>query len=84
MIDVVLLTSEGCHLCDDARDSLSSLAAEFPVSVREVEMTSPEGRRFVERYRPAMPPAILIDGELFSVGRLPRTKLRRYLEARAA
>lgn len=81
---MILLSSEGCHLCTNARESLASLAVEFPISVREVDMASAEGRELVSRHRPGMPPALLVDGELFSVGRLPRAKLRRYLEARAA
>jgi len=51
--------------------------------VREVDIASAEGRRILERYRPPMPPAVLVDGELFSSGRLPRKKLRRYLERAA-
>jgi hypothetical protein len=37
----------------------------------------------VERYRPAMPPVVLVGGRLFSAGRLPRRKLRRQLERMA-
>lgn len=83
MIEVVVVSSPSCHLCDDARAALADLAAEFPLSVREVEIRSPEGARIVERYRPAMPPVVLVDGRLFSAGRLPRRKLRRYLERMA-
>ncbi len=80
MVDVILLTAAGCHLCEDARRSLESLAREFDLSFREVDMTSDEGLELVGRHRPPMPPAVLIDGVLFSFGRLPRTKLRRRLE----
>lgn len=83
MIGVILLTSAGCHLCEDARGSLKSLAGEFDLEVREVDMSSAEGLELIRRYRPPMPPAVLIDGELFSFGRLPRTKLRRILEGQA-
>jgi hypothetical protein len=80
MIDVVLVTSPACHLCEDALEGLNDLAREFQLSVREIEMGSPEGREIVERFRPPMPPAVLVGGELFSFGRLPRKKLRRLLE----
>jgi len=80
VIDVVVLTSPACHLCQGAIEALGELATDFPLSVREVEMTSPEGMLLVQRHRPAMPPAVLIDGTLFSVGRLPRKKLRKLLE----
>ncbi len=77
---VVLVTSPGCHLCGDARDGLAELAREFPVEVREVAAASPEGLALMARHRPALQPLVLIDGEPFSVGRLPRRKLRRVFE----
>ena len=80
MVDVILLTAAGCHLCEDARSSLETLAGEFHLAVREVDMCKPEGLELIRRHRPPMPPAVLIDGALFSFGRLPRTKLRRRLE----
>lgn len=80
MIDVVVLTSTSCHLCEDALAALEELSAEFPLTVRAVELDSPEGRRLFELHRPPVPPAILVDGALFSSGRLPRKKLRRFLE----
>ena len=48
--------------------------------MRVVEIDSPEGRTIVARHRPAIPPAVLIDGRLFSSGRLPKKKLQRALE----
>ncbi|HEX9123618.1 MAG TPA: glutaredoxin family protein [Actinomycetota bacterium] len=81
--DVIVLTSPACHLCEDALQALAELPAELGLSVREVEMLSPEGRELVERFRPSTPPGVIIDGSLFSSGRLPRKKLRRYLERAA-
>lgn len=83
MTDVVVLSSPGCHLCEDALEALSDLAREFPIRVREIDMASPEGRALVRAHRPAMPPAVLVDGVLFSAGRLPRRKLRKLLERAA-
>lgn len=83
MVQVVVVTSPGCHLCGDAVECLAELSREFPLDVREVDIGSPEGRDIVRVHRPAMPPAILVDGALFSVGRLPRKKLRRKLERAA-
>ncbi len=78
--DVVVLSSSACHLCDDALEALREFALEFPIRVREVDMETPEGGELVGFHRPAMPPAIVIDGVLFSSGRLPRKKLRKLLE----
>lgn len=83
MTDVVVLSSPACHLCEDALESLGELGREFPIRVREIGMETPEGRELLRIHRPAMPPAVLVDGSLFSVGRLPRKKLRKALERAA-
>jgi len=83
VVDVVVVTSTSCHLCEDALEALSELSREFPLSVREVDIRSLEGARIVADHRPPVPPAVLVDGALFSSGRLPRRKLRRYLETAA-
>ena len=83
MIDVVVLSSPACHLCEDALESLAELRREIPIRVREIGMETPEGRELLRIHRPAMPPAVLVDGSLFSVGRLPRKKLRKALEPAA-
>ena len=83
MVDVVVVTSTSCHLCEDALEALSELSHEFPLSVREVDIRSPAGARIVADHRPPTPPAVLVNGTLFSSGRLPRKKLRRLLERAA-
>lgn len=80
-VEVVVVHSAGCHLCDDALGALEELSREFPLTVRTVDFDAPEGRELRRRYRPPMPPLILVDGELFGWGRLSRRKLRRLLEA---
>ena len=79
-IDVVVVRSPACHLCDEAIVALGEIGRTFPLDVRVVEIDSEEGRAIVTRYRPALSPAVVIDGGLFSSGRLPRKKLRRMLE----
>lgn len=83
MTEVVVLASPACHLCEDALGALAGLGREFPIRVREIGMETPEGRELVRIHRPAMPPAVLVDGVLFSAGRLPRKKLRKLLERAA-
>lgn len=75
-----MVHSDGCHLCDDAIAALGELAGEFALTVRVVDFASAEGRELQRRYRPPMPPLILVDGELFGWGRLSRRKLRKLLE----
>ena len=83
MIEVIVVTSQSCHLCEDALTGLAELAQEFPLDVREIPLESYEGAALFERFRPPMPPAVIVDGMLFSSGRLPRKKLRRRLERAA-
>lgn len=83
MTDVVVLSSPACHLCEDALETLAEFEREFAIRVREVGMETDEGRELLHIHRPAMPPAVLVDGALFSSGRLPRKKLRRLLERAA-
>jgi hypothetical protein len=83
-LDVLVVAAAACHLCTDAQEALADFAREHPLQVRMVEAASPEGRAAVAAHRPTMFPLVLVDGEPFSTGRLPRGKLRRLLEARAA
>ncbi len=80
MTEIVIVSSPACHLCVDARHALDELGREFPFVVREVSSDSVEGREIMHAHRPALQPAILVDGRLFSIGRLPRRKLRTHLE----
>ena len=84
LVDVVVVSSQGCHYCEDARSALDELAQEFPLSVKEIDVRSPEGVAILTAHRPLMQPAVLVNGRLFSAGRLPRRKLRRFLEQGAA
>ena len=81
---VTVVHAEACHFCDDAAQELGQLAERFPLAVRVVEIDSAEGRRLLGIHRPAMNTLVLLDGAYFSSGRLPRKKLTRLLEARAA
>jgi alkyl hydroperoxide reductase subunit AhpF len=75
-----VVRSPACHLCEDAIETLREMGPTFPLDVRLVEIDSEEGRAIVARHRPALSPAVVIDGRLFSAGRLPRKKLLRMLE----
>lgn len=83
-VQVTLVHAEACHFCDDAGAVLAEYAREFPLDIRLVALESPEGAEAVAAHRPAMSPLILIDGQYFSSGRLPRKKLRALLDVRAA
>ena len=81
---VTLVHSEACHFCDDALEALRSLADEFALELSVVPIDSAVGSTLVAVHRPAMNPLVLVDGQFFSSGRLPRKKLVRLLEQRGA
>jgi glutaredoxin len=78
---ITLLVTTGCHFCDDAREELTTRALRGDVELTVVSAQSEEGRLLQASHRPSMFPLVLIDGEPFSVGRLPRRKLAHTLES---
>lgn len=81
-VNVLVVTGAACHLCDDALTVLEDLRSDFPLEIRAVEAASSEGREIVGARRPPLLPLVLVDDEVFSFGRLPRKKLRKFLERR--
>ena len=80
---VVLVTVPRCHLCDDAKHLLRELQDEYPLMVREVELSSVEGLTLSRRFSMPFPPLLLIDGARFGHGRISRRKLVRLLDQRS-
>jgi hypothetical protein len=83
-VTVTVVHSPACHLCDDARAVLDELAATYPLEIELVGAEETRGRGLIAEHRAAMYPLVLLDGQYFSAGRLPRKKLRHLLEHRAA
>lgn len=83
-IDVVYITAERCHFCERGRDLLAELAARYPLRIREVALTSPEGRAAAARWRVPYPPIVLVEGDLACFGRLSTRALQQHLASRMA
>lgn len=82
MTSVTLLTKGDCDLCEHAKAVLARISADLPeVVVDTVDLNSDAGRQLAERSGMAFPPAVLLDGEPFSHGRLSERRLRRALAA---
>ena len=82
-VKVTFVHTVACHFCDDAEAALDEIAREHPLSVELVAASEPRGEALVREHRAGMFPLVLVDGEFFSVGRLPRKKLRKLLARRA-
>ena len=81
---VTIVHAPACHFCEDAQHALAELAGEYPLTVHLIDAADEEGQALIAQHRAPMFPLVLIDGEFFSFGRLPRKKLGKLLEARAA
>lgn len=81
---VTVVHAPACHFCDDAQHALAELAAQFGFTVELVAADDPAGVALMATHGAPMYPLVLLDGEFFSFGRLPRKKLRKRLEDRAA
>lgn len=79
---ITVVESEACHFCEDAHRALSELAARYPLTVETVDVRSETGQRLMKVHRASMNPLVLVDGDFFSHGRLPRRKFVRLLEQR--
>ena len=79
MSEVVLLTKEDCHFCEQAKDVLARLRGEYELRVREVRLDSEEGRTLALESGAPFPPVVFLNGDTFSYGRLSERKLRKAL-----
>jgi len=75
---ITLLSRPGCHLCDEARGIIASVAAELGISWTERDITeSPDDlREYAE-----MIPVTLIDGVQHDFWRVDESRLRRALSS---
>ncbi|ABL83283.1 glutaredoxin family protein [Nocardioides sp. XL1] len=79
---VTVVESEACHFCEDALAALSGFAQDHEFALDVVDIRSQTGQALVQRHRPSLTPLVLVDGEFFSQGRLPRRKFAKLLTAR--
>jgi hypothetical protein len=79
-VAVTLVEAPACHLCGDAKSTLAELAQTYPMTIQVLSIGSVQGGALMARHRAPMSPLVLLDGQYFSSGRLPRRKLERRLE----
>jgi alkyl hydroperoxide reductase subunit AhpF len=79
-VRITVVESEACHFCADAQRAIAALAERYPVVVDTVDLRSPAGQELAARHRAPVSPLVLVDGDYFSSGRLPRRKLEKVLQ----
>jgi glutaredoxin len=82
VVEITLLTQENCAFCEQAKEVLDRLSDEYPITVRELNLATPEGQSLAWHGGVMFPPGIFIGDDLFSYGRPSEKKLRRELERR--
>lgn len=77
MNKIQFLTMPGCHTCEAVKKIFDEIMPEFKdkVEVVEIDMTTPEGQKLVQKYSILASPGIVINDELFSTGGVDREKL---------
>ena len=80
-VRVTLVTAPHCELCEHAEDVLRRVALDYDIAVRVVADQSEEGVALLTEHFVAFPPGVLLEGRLFSYGRLSERKLRRELDS---
>ena len=80
-VEVTLVEAPACHLCEDAKSTLAVLARSYLLTVQVVSIEDEVGRELMQTHRAPMSPLVLLDGQYFSSGRLPRRKLEKRLKS---
>ncbi|MEO8519005.1 MAG: glutaredoxin [Dermatophilaceae bacterium] len=78
-VAITVVEAPACHLCEDAKSALAVLAQSYPMTVQVLSIDDRPGRALMDQHRAPMSPLVLLDGEYFSSGRLPRRKLEKRL-----
>jgi glutaredoxin len=79
--EVTVVESPSCHFCADAHQALDQLAADgHTFRVVTLDVREPAGQDLMRQHGAGMSPLVLVNGEFFSQGRLPRRKLTNLLE----
>jgi glutaredoxin len=82
-IRLTLIGKPGCHLCDDAREVVQAVVAEFEtdasrrIALEERSILDDEALR--DRYAEEIP-VLLVDGEMHAYWRVDPARLRAALE----
>lgn len=81
MVELSLLTREGCHLCDDARSAIAEVVAGRTVTVTEIDIDTDAD---LEAQYAWDIPVVLLDGRRHSFHRVDAGRLAAALDALAS
>jgi hypothetical protein len=73
VVTITLYSKAGCHLCDQVRDYLEDLAADYTVELQEIDIR--RDLALFERYRYRIP-VVAVDGVERLEGRIEWSDIR--------
>lgn len=82
MTRVTVLTQPDCALCRHAETVLARIGQDHPLDIDTISLDTPAGHELAVRHAVAFAPGVLLEGALFSYGRLSERRLRRHLATR--
>lgn len=81
MLKITLIHPPGCAHCVAVKDTLNKLKNDYPdISVEEIDMTTEEGQKLVQKYGILSSPGILINDEFFAFGGATEEQFRKKFE----
>ena len=81
-MEVVILSQDDCSWCDDVKRTITAASMRYLVSMRVIDIGSPEGSAMGMAAGVMFPPAVFIDGRLLGYGHLSERWLSEEIERR--
>lgn len=81
MINIKLVTIQGCHTCKEVKELLQELKADYKLNITEVNVQSEEGDELSKKHSITAAPGLIINEELFSTGAVEKGKLKTKLDS---
>ena len=75
----VLLLTQDCACCEQAKDVVRRVSADVPLAVDEVDLSTDLGTALAQEAGVLFAPGVFVDGLFLSHGRLSERKLRKAL-----
>lgn len=84
MTKITIITKADCAFCEQAKELLERLAPELDLEVERIGLDTPQGRDLALASGMLFPPAVLLEDQPLSYGRLSERLLRLELARRRA
>lgn len=80
-VNIIEITSVGCHNCEAFAKYWGTVKGEFPnVVFQKIDITDPIAQELIQKHMIMASPGVIINGELFSTGGVNTNKFRETIE----